>query len=110
MPIFSSIVEDLKAELNKTKQAINNGAISDKLKQELTANEALLQGWINKIVGNGELGTQDTTAVTNALVDSKKKTLEAQAAKTKRTIIFIGIGIVIIIGGIVFITHKKKTA
>lgn len=105
---MSAILEQLQSQIQSVKTSLNSGGVSTALQTELVANQMLLQGWVNKLISGRALTQDEINEMENALDSSKKKTLEAQAARTKRTVLFSGIGIIVIISGIIFYQYKMK--
>lgn len=100
--------DQLQNQLTDVKASIKSGGISVALQNQLVANEMLLQGWINKMITGGTLTQEELSQMESALDSSKKQMLEAQSERTKRTIAFVGIGVLVIVGGIIFYYFKKK--
>ena len=102
-----SIIDQLQSQLGSVNESIKNGGISSALQTELIANQVLLQGWINKILAGGPVTDQDIQQMQDTLDSSKKKTLEANANRTKRTIVFLSISI-LFLGAVIMFVHYKK--
>ena len=94
--------DQLQNQITDVQASIKSGGISAALQSQLVANEMLLQGWINKLIAGKTLTQEELNEMENALDSSKKKILEARTERTKRTITFVGIGILVVVGGIIF--------
>lgn len=105
---MNDIIDQLQSQIQSIKTSLNTGGASAALQTELINNQILLQGWINKLVVGGSLTQDDINSMQQALDDSKKRVLDAQAERTKRTTVLIGIGVVAVIGGIIFYYYKKN--
>lgn len=99
---------DLQNQLTQVKTAIKNGGISSALNTELMMNQNLLQQWVDKIVTGSVVSPEELASMSGTLADAKKKVLEADVQRTKRTFFIIMGGLLLLTGGVIFYFKMKK--
>lgn len=105
---MNDLIEQLQGQVQTINTSLKNGGISAALQAELSANQMLLQGWVNKLVAGGTLTNNEIQQLQDALDSSKKKTLQAQSERTKRIVIISGVGLIIVITVIGFFYFKNR--
>lgn len=102
----STLLPGVQSQLTEVQSSINQGGISGALKNTLVNNEAMLQGWIKRLMSSGSLTDTDVLTLNNDLAGAKKQTLEAAAQRSKRNFIIVLTGTVVVIVGAIFIIKK----